>query len=284
MRSFTFTLKTDCPYCGHMVAVNGPARATTCSSCQKDVALNPLRWGEQLGCATQGSRIVNNPYKCIPVGDSGDAPVCPECEGLFSFDSSWIGLDYDFDCPHCGFAHSTYPTPDWLAAKLPSVRQIVGGARPSDDGRAAPFRVDEQATKPVVLSCPNCSGSLKITAASERTVPCDHCSVEVYLPDGLWTRLHPVQTVRPWTVVFEEQLETHEQRDERQAEGQRALAAAQEATRAREAAERSQVEAAAEEGRYAKLLILFVVAMFVIPIVATIVFGLVAASGILFCM
>jgi septum formation inhibitor MinC len=33
-------------------------------------------------------------------------------------------------------------------------------------------------------------------------LPCGYCGAEVYLPDPVWNRLHPVKTVRPWTLVY----------------------------------------------------------------------------------
>jgi len=200
-----------------MIAVNGPARSTTCNACHKDVPLTPALWGEQLSCASRGSDMINNPYRCLAVGNNERTPICPKCEEPFSFDSAWLDHDYDFACPHCGFEVTTYPAPDWLKAELPALRQVVGGDRPTPDGRLQTLQTDDQATKPVVLSCPNCAASLKVTEASERTIDCEHCGVDVYLPDGLWIRLHPVQTVHPWTVIFEDELETAEDLRERQA-------------------------------------------------------------------
>lgn len=222
MKSFTFTLQIDCPYCGHMIALNGPATATTCNTCQKEVKLTPSSWSEQVRYASEGSRVFNNPYTCAPAGSSGKWPACPECEEIFSYDQSWLDHDFSFDCPQCGHEMHTYPAPDWLRAELTGVRQIIGGERPASDGRTQPISPDEGSTKPVMLSCPNCNAALKVTGASERTVSCDHCSVDVYLPDGLWLKLHPVQTVRPWTLVSEGKLETAEERRERE-ERQREL-------------------------------------------------------------
>jgi hypothetical protein len=34
-------------------------------------------------------------------------------------------------------------------------------------------------------------------------VPCQYCKTDVYLPDDLWRRLHPVKTMAPWFVRFE---------------------------------------------------------------------------------
>jgi hypothetical protein len=41
-----------------------------------------------------------------------------------------------------------------------------------------------------------------ITADDERTTTCRFCSVAVFLPDELWRRLHPVATMRTWTLTY----------------------------------------------------------------------------------
>lgn len=280
MKSFTFTLREDCPHCGNMVAVNGPANKTTCSSCQKEVTLTPAVWGDQLGYATRGSRVLGNPYKCIPAGDEGRSPVCPKCDGAFSFDATWIGRDFEFPCPHCDFTMSTYAVPDWLKAELPALMQIIGGDRLAEDGSVQPLEADDQAVKPVMLTCPNCSAGLKVTAASERTVACGYCGMDVYLPDGLWMRLHPVSTVHPWTVVYEGRLETAAEATSRQAEEQ-----AEREAQLRRAAEKAkwEREAEEEEQRDHKRVVLVVVVCTVLPIVLTIIlavlFGLVVVLG-----
>lgn len=277
MQSFTFTLQRDCPHCGHMVAVNGPASKTTCSTCQKEVTLTPALWGEQLGCATRGSRILGNPYKCIPAGDGGRYPVCHQCDEAFSFDPSWVGRDFEFPCPHCGFAMSTFPAPDWLQTELPALMQIIGGDRVTEEGSVQPLEADDQAAKPVMLTCPNCNAGLKITADSDRTVACGYCGMDVYLPDGLWLRLHPVQTVHPWTVAYDRRLQTAAEARSREAERQadeqaRMKRAAEEAERERQAAE--------EQQRDHKRLVLFVIFCAGLPIVLAILIGLVVALSI----
>ena len=254
-----------------MIAVNGPAKNAICNSCQKAVKLTPAVWGAQLCSATEGRHFIGNPYKCIPASPHGKTSVCPKCEGNFSNDPSWVGLEFEFECPHCGHKMSTYPTPRWLKAELPTLLQIIGAYRPTEDGRAQPLETDEVATKPVMLSCPNCNAALKVTAASERTVSCEHCGVDVYLPDGLWTRLHPVQTVHPWTVVFEHRLVTAAKLADRKRE--EANRRADEEMRIRRAAKDAGNQAIASQNpqRDRKLLIAFIVGITVLPIIAMLV-------------
>lgn len=53
------------------------------------------------------------------------------------------------------------------------------------------------------MTCPQCGAALHLTAGSQRTTSCQFCNVDVFLPDDLWRRLHPVKVVQPWWVRFE---------------------------------------------------------------------------------
>src|SRR5258708_39741314 len=63
------------------------------------------------------------------------------------------------------------------------------------------------------MTCPQCGGALHIPADTNRTTTCQFCSVDFYLPDDLWRRLHPVKVVEPWCVRFEGRTR-HDDRDD----------------------------------------------------------------------
>jgi hypothetical protein len=65
------------------------------------------------------------------------------------------------------------------------------------------MKPDEESSRPIVMSCPNCAGALSISAASERIMNCGFCSTEVYVPDAVWKRLHPVGETEEWFAGFE---------------------------------------------------------------------------------
>jgi hypothetical protein len=60
-----------------------------------------------------------------------------------------------------------------------------------------------QAAKPILFTCPSCAGNLKIDGTS-RVVTCNYCNSEIYLPDDLWLRLHPVKVVDRWYLVMDD--------------------------------------------------------------------------------
>ena len=104
-------------------------------------------------------------------------------------------------------------------------------ALPADSG--IEIDIPQHEAKPIAMACPQCGGGLTITADDDRTIPCRFCEVEVFLPDELWRRLHPVATMSTWTLTWlGPELRTVEQ----------------EAEQAREAAEeQARIDAAAGE-------------------------------------
>jgi ribosomal protein S27E len=106
-------------------------------------------------------------------------------------------------CSSCGHATPTFPAPHWLKSVVPSASQVFFADREAGGAAAGKeAECDQQAERPIALACPQCGGSLLITAESERTIPCRFCNVDVYLPDGVWLKLHPAKVAKFWLVRF----------------------------------------------------------------------------------
>jgi hypothetical protein len=97
---------------------------------------------------------------------------------------------------------------------------LIGAELDISDAPAEPaVAVQVEKKKPVVLACPNCQGALKASSEAARTIACEFCQADVYIPDDLWRSLHPVKKVRPWTIVHQGFLFTADQiaKEDRQA-------------------------------------------------------------------
>lgn len=274
MRSFTFTLKRNCNHCGAMLPINGPLRSIVCDQCQKDGKCTPSIWGDQICSAMEGMRIMNNPYTCIDTKSKD--PLCPKCEKHFPVDESVIGKDTFVSCPHCGEKMVTFPAPDWLRKELPGVVQLFGADRETGGmpGTADAVLAEKEADRPVVLNCPSCSAALKVSSSSERIVPCEHCGTDVFLPDALWFKLHPVRTVRAWTMVYEghklETAETIRERREQELEEQRERELDQ-------AREERRAEERARAARSTRLIILLALAGLIISSIIVAILAIIKA-------
>ncbi|MEN8208797.1 MAG: hypothetical protein ABFR50_06065, partial [Candidatus Fermentibacteria bacterium] len=106
-------------------------------------------------------------------------------------------------CSKCSTEYHLFPAPDWLLKKVPSARFVITQQPPPGVNGAENVKIDEHSTKPIVMSCPQCAGALSVSARSERIMECGYCNSEVYVPDAVWTRLHPVRKTEEWFVCFE---------------------------------------------------------------------------------
>lgn len=212
-----FKVIATCTQCGNPVEVNGPLARPVCSSCSQQVEIPPETWQSILadylndydefenGSGTEGTLMSGNltlKYSCVRLPPPD--PACPKCETNWDLQSVQNGATGILACKKCGHTTPVFPAPSWLTGVVPEARQVFFAERETD-GPAGGTQVeaDQAATHPIALACPQCAGSLLITGESERTVPCKYCGVDVYLPDGVWLKLHPAKVAKYWLVRFE---------------------------------------------------------------------------------
>ena len=135
----------------------------------------------------------------LPVDRPARTVECSRCHGQVTLpDEVWRTTLYTFE------GDDPLPPPPWLQAQVKTVHQLYTvDPRSLGPGEAELITVDVEAPRPVVMACPQCGGSLNITTEHARVTSCQYCSAEVFLPDEVWQRLHPVRTVRWWYVRFE---------------------------------------------------------------------------------
>jgi pSer/pThr/pTyr-binding forkhead associated (FHA) protein len=204
-RYCSIKLLDKCPHCGSGLPVNGLLGTVLCGNCQKETNLGARYWKAVLEDPDNDYSVGGGSYSLnfeTDVRWKAERPACVKCAAELSVDDVPVGRTDDVLCPSCGQANSTYPAPDWLREALPSVRQVYCGERPAGAPGSTGLEV-EDGSKPVILSCPQCKGSLKVTSRSDRLVPCEYCGADVYLPDDLWKRLHPVKTSSTWYIRYE---------------------------------------------------------------------------------
>jgi hypothetical protein len=55
----------------------------------------------------------------------------------------------------------------------------------------------------LVFKCMTCGAGLELTADTGRTMKCGYCDNENYLPDSIWTKLHPHKEVQPLYLILD---------------------------------------------------------------------------------
>ena len=210
-----FKVLATCPHCGHPVPINGPQIQPTCPACQKPVPIPAETWHSMLEEYLQS-------YKGLQPGEGNDStlisgltlkftsvklpppdPACLKCETLWEMTEIKDGTDGVITCKKCGYASPTFPAPAWLTAGVPSAKQIFFAERITDGSPIKAVEQNHDPSQPIAMFCPQCSGSLLITTETERVTKCKYCNVDVFLPDELWLKLHPVKIAKFWLVRFQ---------------------------------------------------------------------------------
>ncbi len=206
-----FETQTACGRCGQPAPINGPLRCVDCAACHTPVQIPPdvlsgimndfeedhpaFEKGEgRSGTIMSGAGTFT--YGCYSLD-----PRCSSCGAAFpEFDAD---ADMTTSCVSCGTPMEVYPAPKWLSDIVPSAVQCVSVERERDGDARPGVQPDEESKNPVVMSCPQCGGALTVTGGSERILKCVYCSVDVYIPDAVWARLHPVKKTAEWFIRFE---------------------------------------------------------------------------------
>lgn len=234
-----FTMRTECTRCGMPLPLNAPAEVVTCNQCQTEVRVPAALWSyalERFECderppaGKMRTEVATVAGFSLQLQVANMKPLCEKCSAEYPVEAVAGDAATDFACTSCGDPASTWPAPDWLRKGVPTLRQIIStdpGGATAATGQALDGQLTEEPA-PVAMACPQCAGSLRITAKHERIVPCQFCNTDVFLPDEVWRRLHPVKTVQWWFASFEGRTALEAQRDADEAQMRADKAAAKE--------------------------------------------------------
>ncbi|MBN2586696.1 MAG: hypothetical protein JXA64_01270 [Candidatus Fermentibacteraceae bacterium] len=211
MRYGCFEIRTACRACGRSIPVNGPVRLLICTACFEETPVDPrvlagflndfeeeyeaLTEGQgRGGTLISGSGTFKYGYWKLP-------PRCSSCRHPLPVPDG-PGVS-SVTCSECSTVHYAYPVPDWLREPAPSAWLCITPEPPPGREEQGSGAMGDGSEQPVVMSCPQCAGAVSISADTGRVMRCDYCDSEVYIPDAVWLRVHPVERTREWFVSFQ---------------------------------------------------------------------------------
>lgn len=210
-RFCVYKIQAPCDECGNSVILDGPLRRLDCVHCQSTLEYPEDFWKALLEDALEGydgfgwDEGQNSQMfiggRQVRVQYGRQMPKCPACRELLPLDQIGPAHDGPVFCGQCGKRTSSHPAPDWLRGLFPTAAQLYCAATEADPDGAQDLEIQD-ASKPVVMSCMQCGGALPITLETPRITTCKFCDTDLYLPDPLWRRLHPVKKRVPWYVRF----------------------------------------------------------------------------------
>jgi len=244
----SLSARTECNHCGAPVPLDAPVIEASCAQCSGQVSVPAETWGVMLRDLDDHIVLPEGEGRTVNEVIGGqklvyeikrEMPYCEKCGTAFEIADVPVGTSRNIACTQCGDPASTEPVPPWLGQTVPNARQLYRvDPDPGLEGSNRVALSPPPAPRPVALTCPSCGAGLHITVENPRLTSCEFCNADVYLPDAVWRKLHPVKVVTPFYVRFEGQ--TRREREE--------LEAAERAERQRveeaERAERRQLEQA----------------------------------------
>ncbi len=220
LRYAGFKVRTECKHCGHPLPLHGLSTQVPCGFCLNNVTLPEKVLAGVLECfedkalhlakgATQRTTLITGGFT-LAVEYRKQMPRCEKCEAKFPVADIALGTDSDISCVQCGDRASTSPVPRWLRRHVSSARQYYSSEPQTPTEVVATGHNDPT---PVVMTCPQCAGTLRVTEASERIMRCEYCTSDVFLPDAIWRCLHPVKVLQEWFIRFDGPTQKQREQD-----------------------------------------------------------------------
>jgi DNA-directed RNA polymerase subunit RPC12/RpoP len=207
----TLRLGVICEHCNSAIPVNGFVNEVKCKCNETTVLQGKLRWEEILNYQNPGIDIFKATKKHNPgEGDYGawqpvklktwrKWPECVSCKKSFNQDEVRDAVHNGgvLDCKQCSAKQQMKPAPEFIKKVFPDVLYSVDEL-PVDTNVSGGHIAS---SKPIVMSCMSCGGSLSIDGTA-RLATCNFCGSGNYLPDDLWFSLHPQPKMEDWVIVY----------------------------------------------------------------------------------
>jgi LSD1 subclass zinc finger protein len=194
-RWITIRMHTKCPQCTHPIPVNGPLPHVVCPSCGTVVQIPPRTLGGYMAWLSDDRPIFDGVAVSggmrFQMKSTRFAAYCEICDTALPVAD--VGTDAIVRCPGCAAQYPTFPVPEPFVKHAGPARQLTCAQRDPDPPR-------EQVPASLSYTCPSCGADLTIDADTGRIHHCQFCSSDVFIPDEVWARLHPVERVRTWFV------------------------------------------------------------------------------------
>jgi len=203
----------SCPSCESYVPLNALVPSVLCPGCGKDLELSLDVWKTVLeDSLEQASFLEDGEGSSSTIFGSYNYKVL---YGRLAprYDDTKDDIDIDMlleklDQGHVLHPESGAPTrvrrlPEQYRDTFKGVVALIGEDPSQLPGASEGLPMKTGLSGPIAFGCPNCGGSLIVDGTS-RMVDCRFCETQVYMPDDLWRRLHPVKKEKRWFLLFDE--------------------------------------------------------------------------------
>jgi DNA-directed RNA polymerase subunit RPC12/RpoP len=188
--------------CGRLVPINALISRALCPACNKPVEVELARLVPDVIAADADlgkTRSIALIGKHAQLESTREDPACASCGTPVPDEAAAFAARGFTMCPGCGARIAVRPPPRDLAPLLRGASLIVGEDLEQMATGAAGKAPN--AAQPIELRCTSCHAPLKIDG-TRRTVRCEYCSTDLFLPDDLWLRMHPIERRRSFYLCW----------------------------------------------------------------------------------
>ena len=215
LKTSIFKIQVNCPACNTLHALSGLHEQETCRNCGKIISLRDF-FHRQIFASAVTEKYMNafvsgtisqigggavDQAGAYKMTYSSMAAYCEEClksaEEKDIMDA--INNEKPYICPACSHAMPVKAADDFSRKFHP---KIIGILNDSEGADLMEKNADEKKSM-VVFSCMTCGSGLQLSDKSGRMVKCQYCDNENYLPDAIWSKLHPDKDVDPFFVILD---------------------------------------------------------------------------------
>lgn len=213
MLGICIELKSTCKHCSSPIMLNAFTDQIMCPACNKYNNFSGEDWQSLLEDAVkeapafkpgegQPSTIMRGEVTYHLMYGKQD-PRCGKCKTEIDLAKlEEYCKSGHIHCSKCSNEIFIRKPTEFVIGSFPEVQYLIG----EDDDQMKSSSVEGKlpaSAKPILFTCPSCAGNLEIDG-TDRMVSCKFCNSQIYLPDDLWFRLHPVKKVARWYMVLDE--------------------------------------------------------------------------------
>jgi len=209
IKTSTFRLQAVCPGCNSYHALSGITDFDTCQNCGRSINIHSILHDKLFDLVgredylngflsgnieqTGGSGGYKLAYSSMP-------PECEECHHALESDLilSAIEEKKPVTCPGCSHKMPVRPADATIREFHPKAIGVINDSFGNDSNQK-----NTDKSEVLVFKCMTCGAGLELTSDTGRTMKCGYCDNENYLPDLIWTKLHPNKEVQPLYLILD---------------------------------------------------------------------------------
>ncbi len=216
LKSSTFKIQVNCPNCNVFHSVSGIHLTENCRNCGAEIRLRQFLLNTLFGAFLDRTKYMNafltGTIEQIGGGGVNEAgsykmtysslpPYCEVCETMLEESTilEAINNKRPVECKKCSHKMPLRIADEDVREFHPKAIAVINDSEGIDAG----IKSNNDKTSTVVIKCMTCGAGLEITSKTKRTVKCQYCDNENYLPDNIWQKLHPHKDVEPFFIILD---------------------------------------------------------------------------------